>query len=147
MSFNYQLASFIPFRDLKECERVRQIKKVDITKHAQRDFKIRVIDDLGEFYAAFATDIVSRIKQALDEGRRFVGIFPVGPMPQYPIAAEMINRLRLPMQHVHTYNREESADRAGNPPPAAGAGSSQKPMGEKFFRSIPPHLRPPLSQV
>jgi len=147
MSFNYQLASFIPFRDLKECERVRQIKKVDITKHAQRDFKIRVIDDLGEFYAAFATDIVSRIKQALDEGRRFVGIFPVGPMPQYPIAAEMINRLRLPMQHVHTFNMDEYADQDGNTAPADWAGSFQKAMLEQFFLKIDPALRPPLSQV
>ena len=147
MSFNYQLASFIPFRDLKECERVRQIKKVDITKHAQRDFKIRVIDDLGEFYAAFATDIVSRIKQALDKGRRFVGIFPVGPMPQYPIAAEMINRLRLPMQHVHTFNMDEYADQDGNTAPADWAGSFQKAMLEQFFLKIDPALRPPLSQV
>ena len=87
MSFTYQLAKFIAFRDMEECARVRQIKKVDITRHANRDFKINVIENLGEFYAAFAMDIVSRIKQALDEGRNFVGIFPVGPMPQYPIAA------------------------------------------------------------
>jgi len=147
MSFNYQLASFIPFRDLKECERVRQIKKVDITKHAQRDFKIRVIEAPGEFYAAFATDIVSRIKQALGEGCTFVGIFPVGPMPQYPIAAEMINRLRLPMQHVHTFNMDEYADQDGNTAPADWAGSFQKAMLEQFFLKISPELRPPLSQI
>jgi glucosamine-6-phosphate deaminase len=147
MSFNYQLASFIAFRDLKECERVRQIKKVDITKHVQRDFKIRVIEDLSEFYAAFATDIVSRIKLALDEGRQFVGIFPVGPMPQYPIAAEMINRLRLPMQHVHTFNMDEYADQDGNTAPADWAGSFQKAMLEQFLLKIDPQLRPPLSQI
>jgi len=147
MNFNYQLARFIAFRDLKECERVRQIKKVDITKHAKRDFKMRVIENLGEFYAAFATDIVSRIKLALDEGRQFVGIFPVGPMPQYPIAAEMINRLRLPMQHVHTFNMDEYADQDGNTAPEDWAGSFQKAMLEQFFLKINPELRPPLSQI
>jgi len=91
MGFSYNLAKFIAFRDLAECERVRAIKKEDITGHPNPEFKIRVIEDLGEFYAAFATDIVTRIKTALDEGRRFVGIFPVGPMPQYAIAARMIN--------------------------------------------------------
>ena len=91
MSFSYNLAQFIAFRDLAECERVRAIRKQDITKHANPDFQIQVIEDLGEFYAAFATDIVSRIRQALEEGRQFTGIFPVGPMPQYAIAARMIN--------------------------------------------------------
>lgn len=147
MTFNYELAKFIAFRDLVECERVRAIKKADITRHANPDFTIRVIEDLGEFYAAFATDIVTRIKQALDEGRNFIGIFPVGPMPQYPIAAEMINRLRIPMHHVHSFNMDEYADQDGNTAPADWAGSFQKAMMEQFFIRIDPALRPPMSQV
>ena len=51
MSFSYNLAQFIAFRDLAECERVRAIRKQDITKHANPDFQIQVIEDLGEFYA------------------------------------------------------------------------------------------------
>ena len=147
MAFTYELARFIAFRDLVECERVRQIKKADITHHANPDFNIRVIEDLGEFYAAFATDIVSRIREALEDGRRFVGIFPVGPMPQYPIAAEMINRLRIPMHHVHTFNMDEYADQDGNTAPADWAGSFQKAMVEQFFLKIDPGLRPPLDQI
>jgi glucosamine-6-phosphate deaminase len=147
MAFNYQLAEFIAFRDLAECERVRNIKKSDITRHANPDFKIRVIEDPGEFYAAFATDIITRIKQALDERRDFIGIFPVGPMPQYPIAAEMINRLRIPMHHVHTFNMDEYADQDGNTAPVDWPGSFQKSMMEQFFLRIDPALRPPMGQV
>lgn len=147
MTFNYQLAKFIAFRDLAECERVRAIKKSEITRHANPEFKIRLIEDLGEFYAAFATDIVTRIKQALDEGRDFVGIFPVGPMPQYPIAAEMINRLRIPMHHVHTFNMDEYADQDGVTAPATWPGSFQKAMMEQFFAKIDPDLRPPQTQI
>ena len=147
MTFNYQLAKFIAFRDLAECERVRQIRKSEITHHANQDFNIRVIGDLGEFYAAFATDIVTRIVQALGEDRRFVGIFPVGPMPQYPIAAEMINRLRIPMNHVHTFNMDEYADQDGNTAPADWAGSFKKAMMEQFFLKIDPELRPPLENI
>ena len=147
MTFNYQLAKFIAFRDLAECERVRAIKKSEITHHANPEFKIRLIEDLGEFYAAFATDIVTRIKQALDEGRDFVGIFPVGPMPQYPIAAEMINRLRIPMHHVHTFNMDEYADQDGVTAPATWPGSFQKAMMEQFFAKIDPDLRPPQTQI
>ena len=147
MSFTYQLADFIAFRDLNECARVRAISRADITKHANPAFRIQVIDDVGEFYAAFATDIVMRIKTSLEAGRRFVGIFPVGPMPQYAIAARMINALRLPMSHVHTFNMDEYADQDGRTAPADWVGSFQRAMLENFFMRIDPDLRPPLEQI
>jgi glucosamine-6-phosphate deaminase len=147
MAFTYRLADFLPFRDARECARVRAIKRRDLTKHKNRDFHIRIMDDPGQFYGAFATDIVTRIKQALDQRRRFVGIFPVGPMPQYPIAAEMINRLRIPIKHVHTFNMDEYADQDGNTAPADWKGSFQKAMMEQFFLLIDPKLRPPAKQI
>jgi len=147
MGFSYNLANFIAFRDLAECERVRAIRREEITKHSNPDFKIRLIEDLGEFYAAFATDIVSRIRQTLEEGRPFVGIFPVGPMPQYAIAARMINALGIPMHHVHTFNMDEYADQDGNTAPADWPGSFQRSMLDSFFLKINPELRPPMEQV
>lgn len=147
MSFTYALADFIDFRDKEVCDRVRRITREQITQHPNPDFKIRVIDDPAEFYGAFATDIVRRIKQALDEGRPFVGIFPVGPMPQYPIAARMINELRIPMHHVHTFNMDEYADENGNTAPTGWEGSFQKAMIESFFDLIDAELRPPMSQI
>ena len=147
MSFHYELAKFIAFRDLEECERVRKITKAQITSHANPEFKIRVIEDLGEFYAAFATDIVARIQDALEAGKQFVGIFPVGPMPQYPIAAEMINRLHIPLHHVHTFNMDEYADQDGNTASPDWTGSFQKAMWEHFFLRIDADLRPPREQV
>ncbi|MCS7259882.1 MAG: hypothetical protein NZ765_03765 [Anaerolineae bacterium] len=147
MAFTYALAEFLDFKDAAVCERVRRIKREEITQHPNPDFKIEIIDDPGEFYAAFATDIVMRIKQALDEGRRFVGIFPVGPMPQYPIAARMINALRIPMHHVHTFNMDEYADENGRTAPPDWEGSFQKAMFDRFFNLIDPELRPPLSQI
>jgi glucosamine-6-phosphate deaminase len=147
VSFTYALADFIDFRDKEVCDRVRRITREQIAQHPNPDFKIRVIDDPTEFYGAFATDIVRRIKQALDEGRPFVGIFPVGPMPQYPIAARMINELRIPMHHVHTFNMDEYADENGNTAPTGWEGSFQKAMIESFFDLIDAELRPPMSQI
>lgn len=147
MGFTYNLAKFIAFRDLAECERVRAIKREEITRHPNPDFKIRLIEDLGEFYAAFATDIVSRIRQTLEENRRFVGIFPVGPMPQYAIAVRMINALHLPLHHVHTFNMDEYADQDGNTAPADWPGSFQRAMLDSFFLKLDPELRPPMEQV
>jgi glucosamine-6-phosphate deaminase len=147
MAFKYDLSKFIPYRDTKVCARVRAIKKKDITKHPDKNFKIRVIEDPNQFYTEFALDIVGRIKQALEEGRKFVGVFPVGPMPQYTTAAKLINKFKIPMKHVHTFNMDEYADQDGNTAPANWDGSFQRAMMENFFLKIEGKLRPPLDQI
>jgi len=147
MSFRYDLAKFIPFRDLAACEKVRAIRRDKLCDHPNRNFKIRVIDDREEFYTAFALDLVGRIYDAAEQDRAFVAILPVGPMPQYAIAAAMINRLKIPMRHVHTFNMDEYADQDGNTAPFDWPGSFQRAMMENFFNQIDKSLRPPMEQI
>ncbi len=146
-SFNYDLASFLPFRDKEVCERVRRIRKEDLPNHPNPDFKIRIIEEPGQFYLEFALDIVRRIKESLEAGKRLVVIFPVGPMPQYPIAARIINELRLSCKHVHSFNMDEYADQDGNTAPMSWEGSFQRAMMENFWGLIDEELRPPMSQI
>ena len=145
--FAYEMSKFIPFRDAEACQRVRGIKKQDIIKHPNAQFRIRVIEDPNAFYFEFARDIVTRIRQALEAGKRFVAILPVGPTPQYEIAARMINQLRIPCLHVHTFNMDEYADQDGNTAPLSWPGSFQKAMMDNFFMRIAPELRMPLEQI
>lgn len=147
MGFDYALADFVPFRDLKELSRVRAIPRSEITVHASPHFEIRVIDDATNFYAAMATDLVARIVQAREEERRFVAIVPVGPMPQYAIAAEMIASMRLSLEHVHLFFMDEYADQDGNTAPVDWEGSFQRAARERFLQLIPAELRPPEGQV
>jgi glucosamine-6-phosphate deaminase len=147
VTFTHALAEFIDFQDKAACERVRRITRDEITQHPNPDFKIQVIDEHPELFGAFATDFVQEIKQALDEGRQFVCILPVGPVEQYPIAANMINKFRIPAHHVHTFNMDEYADEDGNTAPADWPGSFQKAMFDKFFYLIDEDLRPPLHQI
>lgn len=147
MPFDYALSTFLPYKDTEACARVRAIKKEDICKHKSKQFKIRVIEDSNELYLAFAMDIVRRIKESFDSNKKFVGIFPVGPMPQYPIAAEIINTMKLPMHHVHSFNMDEYADEDGNTAPVDWPGSFQQAMFDQFFNKIDKKLRPPLNQI
>jgi glucosamine-6-phosphate deaminase len=142
MEFQYGLSDFIPFKDAKECERVRKIKKEDIVKHHNPDFKIKVIEDPNQFYIEFALDLVSRIKKSADSNEKLVLILPVGPVPQFEIAARLINELNLSMKNVHTFNMDEYADENGNTAPIDWPGSFQKAMWENFFNKIKPELRP-----
>lgn len=145
--FEYEMAKFIPFRDLAEAKRVRKITKEQITKHPNPHFKIKIIEDPSEFYFKFGLDIVRRIREKLDRNEKFVAIFPVGPMPQYEYAASLINAMRLSCKHVHSFNMDEYADQDGNTSPATWPGSFQQAMLKKFFLKIDPALRPPEAQI
>jgi glucosamine-6-phosphate deaminase len=144
--FDFSPADFLPFKDKKILEKVRKIKKQDICKHPNKNFKIRVIEDQTAFVFAWALHIVGGIKKALEEGRRHVIILPA-PNPQYALVAEMINRLNISCKHVHTFNMDEYADENGNTAPKDWKGSFQYWMWHDFFNRIRPELRMPEKQI
>jgi glucosamine-6-phosphate deaminase len=142
MSFTYSMAQFITFRDAAACARVRAIRRQDLCRHPNPDFKIAIIDNAVEFYSRFAVDIVSRIAAAAERSRPCVLILPVGPVPQYAIAADMINRLAISCRHLVTFNMDEYANDRGETAPADWAGSFAAAMWQSFFGRIRPELRP-----
>ena len=142
LPFAPALAKFISFQDPEACARVRAIKRADICKHANPDFKIRVIDDAAEFYLEFALDIIGRIQIAQAEGRKCVLILPVGPVPQFTIVARLINQFRLSCRHLVTFNMDEYADENGNTAPPDWEGSFATAMRGNFLYKIDDDLRP-----
>ncbi len=146
-AFEYDLARFIDFRDREVCDRVRAIDRAELTKHDNPDFRIRVVESASDFYREFAEDLVGRIRTARDEGRPFVAIVPVGPMPQYELAARIINAERLSLAHVHTFNMDEYADEQGRTAPPSWPGSFERAMHQRFFSLIEADLRPPPHQL
>ena len=147
LGFEYDLARFIDFRDGVECDRVRRIPRTELTQHVNPDFRIAVADDPAEFYRSFAADLVGRVRAARDDGRTFVAILPVGPMPQYELAARMINAERIALGHVHTFNMDEYANEDGVTAPVSWAGSFQRAMRERFFALVDRELQPPDDQI
>jgi glucosamine-6-phosphate deaminase len=147
MGFEYGLSPFIAFRDRDACERVRAIPRARLAEHLNPDFRIALVDEAGDFYTRFAADFVGRVRGARDEGRPLVAILPVGPMPQYEIAAHMINAERLSLRHLHTFNMDEYANEEGVTAPVSWPGSFQRAMFEGFFRLVDPELRPPEDQI
>jgi glucosamine-6-phosphate deaminase len=147
MGFRYSLSSFIPFRDEAACRRVRAIPRSEIARHSNPNFRIEVIDDKVQFYSRFAIDIVSRIRKAGEAGKSCVLILPVGPVPQYRIAAEMINRLRISCAHLVTFNMDEYANERGETAPAEWEGSFATSMRQSFFAKIDAALRPPNTNI
>jgi glucosamine-6-phosphate deaminase len=69
-------------------------------------------------------------------------ILPCGPVPQYEIAVDLINKEHLSLRHVHTFNMDEYADQDGNSAPITWEGSFQRSMWQTFFSKIDDDLRP-----
>jgi glucosamine-6-phosphate deaminase len=140
--FTPALSRFIAFQDPEACARARAIEREDICKHPNPDFRIRVIDESAQFYLEFALDIIGRIQAAAEVGRPCVLILPVGPVPQYDIAARLINQFRLSCRHLVTFNMDEYADEDGVTAPAEWEGSFATAMRANFFAKIDVDLRP-----
>ena len=145
-TFTFAVPKVHPFVDQAACERVRHIKKADLCTHANPNFKIRIIEDSTQFAYSYLLDIVSGIKRSLDEGRRHVIILPA-PNPMYALAAQMLNQLRIPCKHVHTFNMDEYADENGNTAPRDWKGSFQYWMWHDLFGRLEPELAIPESQI
>jgi glucosamine-6-phosphate deaminase len=145
--FSFGLPSFVSFRDEEACEQVRSIPRARIAEHPNPDFRISVIDDAADLHARFADDLVGRIRAARDAGDPLVLILPAGPLDQYGVAAEAINRERLSLRHVHAFHMDEYANEEGVTAPASWPGSFQRVMWRRFFGPIDPELRPPEDQI
>lgn len=144
--FQFEMSKSIPFRDKAVCDRVRAIRREEICHHPNPNFEIRVIEDQTAFAFSYIMDIVAGIKDAFDAGRQHVMILPA-PNPQYALVAQMINQLRIPCHHVHTFNMDEYADQDGNTAPRDWKGGFQYWMWHDFFSRIDEDLRMPEKQI
>ncbi len=145
--FKYELAECLPFRDREACARARAIKRADVDKHKNPNFKIHVIENEQAFQFAYVMDIVSGIKRALDEGRKHYALILPAPNPNYAYVAKMINDFNIPCHHVHTFNMDEYADQDGRTAPVTWKGGFQYWMWNDLFSQIRPELRMPEKQI
>jgi glucosamine-6-phosphate deaminase len=143
--FDYEPAPCVPFRDKEVLERVRAIKRDDIDKHPNPNFKISVIPD-EDLVFMWLFDIFNRIKTAADEGRKCVLIMPQ-PWPGYRWVAQLINQCRVDCRHLHTFNMDEYANEDGIAAPETWEYGFMYSMLKHFYSQIDPDLRPPREQV
>jgi len=144
-SFSYSPSKWIPYRNKEVIERVRKIKREDISKHNNHDYKIRVVRD-DEIEFIWVTDMFYRIKKASDEGRKLVLILP-NPAHCYKKVAHLINKFRVSCKNLYTFNMDEYADEDGNIAPESFPQGFMRAVKNYFYYSIEKELRPPENQI
>ena len=68
---------------------------------------LRIVPGEHDMYLDMALTMLEAILLCRRQDRPCVMIVPVGPTGQYPILAELVNRLRIPLHHVHFFNMDE----------------------------------------
>ncbi len=96
----------------------------------------------NEYYVYFdmALTMLEEIIYHNDRGEQTVMIVPVGPTAQYPILAEMVNRLGVSLKKVHFFNMDEylvSPDKAIEPTDPM---SFKYRMNKEFYERVRPEL-------
>ena len=107
---------------------------------------LKIVDQDSDLYLDMALAMLDVIRACADEGKPCVMIVPVGPTAQYPVLAELVNRLNISLKHVHFFNMDEylvTPDRAID---AGDALSFHGRMEREFYSRVRPDLVMPQSQ-
>ena len=143
-TFNFQPASWVPFRDKGVMDRVRNISGTDLEKHANKDFKIKV---LLNPHPIMVGDMFKRILESDIQDKKVVMILPAPEPDTYGPVAELINLYRVNCRNVYVFMQDEWADEAGNIAPLtykAGFGYS---VMNYFYKAIDEDLRMPIENI
>ena len=122
------------------------IRRADIEKHPNPEFKIRVLPS-DEIEFLWIADMCHRIKESDDHNRPVVLILP-NPCPSvYRKVAHFINKFRVNCRNVWVFAMDEYANEEGRIAPEDWPYGLVNAMLHSFYLQIEEPLRPPRGQV
>lgn len=142
--FNFNPAPWIPFRDKEVLERVRNIKREDMEKHPNPDFKIKIVPSFGSI---FVSDMFMRMKMSDDLDQTCVLIIPNPDPVSYIQVAELVNRFRVNCRNVHLFAMDEWADDQGNIAPITFKAGFSYSFMKYLVSNIDEELRMPMENI
>jgi len=108
--------------------------------------KVVIYDSWQPLMEAMAQSMVDKIVENNKQGKITTFIVPVGPVAQYPIAAEISNKERVSWKNVWTFNMDEYLDWEGRPIPEDHPMSFHGAMKKNLFDQLDEDLRIPEGQ-
>ena len=143
--FTYEPAACVPFRDREAIARCRAIQRADIERHANPDFRIRVVPDENLIFL-WLGDMFARLSESAQTGRPCVMLLP-NPWPGYRHLAAWINRHKISCKNAWFFAMDEYADQDGRIAPIDWPRGFGYATRRYLWSEIDEALRPPASQV
>ncbi len=116
----------------------------ELAAHSKVPF--RLVPDVPTLYAECAAEILDDIRAGLEHQRPTRLILPVGPIGQYPLLVEQINRDRISLRHVWVFQMDEYLDWQARPVPEDHPNSFRGHFRRAFYEQIDAELRFPEAQ-
>lgn len=104
--------------------------------------RVRVLGDMHSIAHDMAESIADCVRAAAAEGRRATLIIPVGPVDQFPVLADIVNRERLSLADVLLINMDEYLTDDDRWIPLAHPLSFRAYMNRAFYDLLDPALAP-----
>lgn len=108
--------------------------------------KCKVVAGEWEVYFDMALTMLEEIMYHNERNEKTVMIVPVGPTQQYPILADMINRLNVSLKNVHFFNMDEYMWDKETLIDKNDVMSFEGRMNREFYDLVNPELVMPESQ-
>lgn len=106
----------------------------------------KVVEGEWDVYFDMALTMLEEIIYHNGRGEKTVMIVPVGPTQQYPILAEMVNRLNVSLKNVHFFNMDEYMWDKDTLIDKEDGMSFEGRMNREFYNLVKPELVMPESQ-
>ena len=136
--FTFTAAPWVPFQDKAVLERVRAIRREDMEKHDNPDFRIKIVPDVTSLWIA---DMILRIRESDEQDKKVVMLMPNPAPTVYETVAELINRFRINCRNVYTFNLDEWANENGEVAPESYPAGFNHSFLKSFYGRIDPDLR------
>jgi glucosamine-6-phosphate deaminase len=108
---------------------------------------LEIVPDLDALHRHFAESIASEIRAHNEQGLPTKLILPVGPVGQYPVLADIVNRDRLALGACWFFMMDEHCDEAGVELPEDHPLSFRRTFHEQFLQQVAPELTIPAAQL
>lgn len=144
-TLNHKICQAIPFNDIKACEKARGIKKEDLSKHPNPDFKIKIVEN-KYFNFQKILEMFKFIKEASDKEEKLVLLIP-NPHNDYKLLANMINIFKVNCKNLWTFIIDEFVDEDEKVVPETWPQGFYYSFLNNFYYQINKELRPPKKQV
>ncbi len=133
------------FNRKKEISELLGLSPSEVKTKAGRH--LREFDGCAGIHRQIADDMLRLVKARNDKGEKTRFILPVGPVGQYPLFLDAVNKQRINLKNCCFFFMDEYADSSGHALPPEHPLSFQGEMRKLWLNKVDPELAIPEEQL
>jgi glucosamine-6-phosphate deaminase len=131
--------------DLDSLEEWIRIPRTDLVERSP--IPLEILPSVEAVHQHAARSLFDDLASSRANGSHVGVMVAMGPVGQYPLAAELVNEARLPLSHATFYGIDEWLDWQGRPLPWDHPCRLEAFFHRQFVERLDPALRPPPENV